>query len=137
MPDLLEDKYLHACALYGDKVVVAGGRSAVTTSFQNKATQIIDLTTRSIIQGPDMNTARGSFGLSSIGTEDNMRLLAFGGWYGREVWEEGHDRHNKDVEELNLVNNTWTLLAEDLQERRASFGFIPITEDVLSMICET
>ena len=47
-PNLLEDKYFHACALYGDKVVVSGWRSVVTTSFPNKATQIIDLTRRSI-----------------------------------------------------------------------------------------
>ena len=67
----------HACAILSSKVIVAGGYGDGYEIL--KSTEIMDLSTQTVISGANLEVARVHFGMVTVGDAENQMVLAFGG----------------------------------------------------------
>ena len=102
------------CGVLKNMFVVAGGNGL-------KSTEIIDLVTKKISFGGEMEKKRAEFHLLSIG--DN--LFAVGGSY----YDEGY-HYLADVEEFVEETGTWKP-AKSLDGKRAAYGGVAVTKDLV------
>jgi len=108
------------CAVVGNKFIVAGGADDEGGNSL-KSTEIIDLRTRSIIVGGEMEKPRFYFHLLSI----NGTLHALGGQYHDGTWN-----YLADVEEFVEETGTWKP-ATSLSGARSDYGGVAVNLDLI------
>ena len=109
------------CSKIGDQVVIAGGRDGSTWL---RSTEILDLSTKTIVYAGDLNSPRAYFHMATITMNGEQMLFAFGG--SDENWASLNS-----VERFNTNNNTWTLAPTSMEEARDSFGAIVLPQEIL------
>ena len=85
-PQLQQPRLEHACATIGSKVILAGGG---WSGSPLSSIEVLDLESKSIRYGGDLQAARYFFHLATVGEGAAQRLLAFGGegrWRSVEDW---------------------------------------------------
>ena len=114
------------CAKLGSKVIISGGGYRDDGRWRShKSTEILDLTTKSLSVGGDMEEPRRHFHILNF---DN-KLLAIGG-----VDNSGFVSGNPasiSVEEWDPSTSTWSKSSTGLEEERASFGALVVSEDLV------
>ena len=76
------------CAKIGNKILVVGGET-----FLRPNTEIIDVITRTLIQGPKMLQSRSFLRLVTVGEGAGRRVLAIGGFWQEGEWMEKKVHH--------------------------------------------
>ncbi len=118
-PQLQVERYEQpGCGVIKNMFVVAGGADSGWNYW--KSTEIIDLVTKKISFGGEMEKKRARFHLLSIGGN----LFAVGGSYYDGGWN-----HLADVEEFVEETGTWKP-AKSLDGRRRSYGGVAVTKDL-------
>jgi len=110
------------CSKIENYIVIAGGWGSGTL----RSTEVLNLSTRTIVYAGDMNSPRGWFHMATITRNGQQLILAFGGYSGSS--------NLNSVEMFNPSNNTWTLAPTTMQGAKSSFGAVPLTR---AMICTT
>jgi len=113
------------CSKIENYIVIAGGRGS-SGFLRTRSTEVLNLSTRTIVYAGDMNSPREGFHMATITRNGQQLILAFGGYSGY-----GGSPMNS-VEQFNPSNNTWTLAPTTMQEARNSHGAVPLTR---AMIC--
>jgi hypothetical protein len=122
-PQLQTSRYYQpGCSKIGDQVVIAGGFG----SGYLRSTEVLNLTTRTIVYAGDMNSARAGFHMATITMNGQETLLAFGGHSGPSA--------QNSVEQFNTNNNTWTLAPAGMEEARFYFSTVIVPGEV---VCPT
>ena len=111
------------CSKVENYIVIAGGYSS---GQYLRSTEVLDLTTKTIVSAGDLNSPRAFFHMATITKNRQQRILAFGG-------TDGSSDLNS-VEEFILSNNTWTLSPTAMEETRYSFGAVTLPKE---LICPT
>ena len=110
-PALKEKRTHPACASIGHAVVVAGGSKNKAPSSK---TEIIDVLTRTIREGPEMQVPRARFSLITVGEGAARRVLALGG---------STSAGNTDsVEEFKPAGGEWKKKSLRMATKRARFA---------------
>ena len=124
---LQQGRYDHSCALLNDTIFVAGGWGGKSASHNVlKSTELVPLTNESPRFGGDLNTARYSFGLATIGVH-HKKAYSFG----------GRDRSAyslKSVEEWDAYTEQWKLATFSLKETKGYFGYLAVPPQ---LVCPT
>ena len=107
------------CSKIGNYIVVGGGWSV-------RSSEVLNLSTKSIVYAGDMNSPRAWFRMATIRSNGREMLLAFGG-------HSGSSRLNS-VEQFVTIDNTWTMASTTLKEAKSSFGAVVLPKE---MICPT
>ena len=109
-PQLQQGRGYHACATIGSKVIVAGGEWSASPL---SSMEILDLESKSIRYGGDLQAGRYYFHLATVGEGAAQRLLAFGGVGG-----------GRSVEEWRPARGTWRTQELGLSSPRDSYGSV-------------
>ena len=122
------------CAKISGKVVIAGGITppASNSDFPHKSTEVLDLETKTIKYGQDLNTGRRGFHLLTITVEGMDRVWALGGTGGTDE-EPAYPPLFDSIEEFDPTYSTWRVLEAKLAEGRAYFGAVLLPQN---MICQ-
>ena len=122
------------CAKISGMVVIAGGISppASNSDFPHKSTEVLDLETKTIKYGQDLNTGRRGFHLLTITVEGMDRVWALGGTGGTDE-EPAYPPLFDSIEEFDPTTSTWRVLEAKLAEGRAYFGAVLLPQN---MICQ-
>jgi len=112
------------CSKIENYIVIAGGYNY--NSGYLRSTEVLNLSTRTIVYAGDLNSPRRYFHMATITRDGQQLILALGG-YSRS-WRQN------SVEQFNPNNNTWTLAPTTMQEARNGHGAVPLTR---AMICTT
>ena len=80
--------------------------------------EIIDVGTRSVTEGPPMNSRRLAHGIGVLNIDNLDRVAVFGGFDGTD--------YLKSVEMYNHQTQTWELTNFELSEGKCAFGFMTI-----------
>ena len=120
-PQLQVSRMYPGCGVLKKMLVVAGGHGGGFVTNYLKSTEIIDLVTKTISFGGEMEKKRMSFHLLSIGGN----LFAVGGSYYDGGWI-----FLADVEEFVEETGTWKP-AKSLDGRRYSYGGVAVTKDLV------
>ena len=80
--------------------------------------EIIDVGTRSVTEGPPMNSRRLAHGIGVLNIDNQDRVAVFGGFDGTD--------YLKSVEMYNHQTQTWELTNFELSEGKCAFGFMTI-----------
>ena len=121
---LQQGRFGHSCTLLDDTIIVAGGIDASHNVL--KSTELVLLTNGSPRVGGDLNTARISFGLATIGGH-HKKAYSFG----------GRDRSAyslKSVEEWDAYTEQWKLATFSLKETKGYFGYLAVPPQ---LVCPT
>ena len=114
------------CAKLGSKVIISGGGYRNDGRWRShKSTEILDLTTKTLSTGGDLEEPRRHFHILNL---DN-KLFAIGG-----VNNAGFTSGNSasiSVEEWDPSTSTWSKSSIGLEEERASFGALVVSEDLV------
>ena len=110
------------CSKIENYIVIAGGYN----SGYLRSTEVLDLSTRTIVYAGDLNSPRDSFHMATITKNGQQLILAFGGYNGSSQLNS--------VEQFNPSNNTWTLAPTTMQKAKSSYGAVPLRR---AMICTT
>ena len=111
------------CSKIDNHVVFAGGWS----SGFLQSTEVLDLTTKSLVNAGDLNTPRSYFHMATIRRDGQQLLLAFGGY-------TGPSSYLTSVEQFNPNNNTWTLAPTTMVRVRRLFAAVVVPT---KMVCPT
>ena len=107
------------CGKIGDQVVIGGGRDS---SYQFlRSTEVLDLSTRTIVYAGDLNSPRAYFHMATITVNGEQIMFAFGG--ADENWTT-----QNSVEQFDPKNNTWTLTTS-MEESRYQFGAVAVARE--------
>jgi len=108
----------HNCALDGTKVVVTGGKNLFGYTLKN--TQIIDLETKEIVQGPALNFDRTQFSMAFV----DGAVVVVGGF---------NDESKKldSAERFNAATNEWEVLDYKTTKPIADAGSVVVSSDLL------
>ena len=109
------------CSKIGDQVVIAGG---VDSSGFLPSTEVLNLSTRTIVYAGDLNSPRRNFHMATITMNAKQTLLAFGGWMGGSSYLNS-------VEHFNTNNNTWTFASTGMVEARWQFAAVALPREIL------
>ena len=117
---LITGRNYHSCEFIpnSNKVMISGGYNLLYTEYVD--TEVLDVTTGTISNGPALNIKRryhGS-GIITIGSED--RLVVFGGYSGSSA--------ENSIEQFNPETNSWQMMSETLTEPKHAFGYLTIKE---------
>ena len=117
---LITGRNYHSCEFIpnSNKVMISGGYNLLYTEYVD--TEVLDVTTGTISNGPALNIKRryhGS-GIITIGSED--RLVVFGGYSGSSA--------ENSIEQFNPETNSWQMMSETLTESKYRFGYLTIKE---------
>ena len=117
---LIQGRSEHSCVLLNDKILVVGGKFRM--DWLN-STEVIPLSTGTPRNGGNLNIARSSFGLATVGGQF-QKVLAFGD-YGPD------GSSNYPVEEWKEDTETWTLTPFTLMEKKRSFGYLSVPQSIV------
>merc|ERR1712008_433116 len=117
---LQQGRYHHYCALLNNLILVVGGYSGGYLS----STEIIPLANGIPRYGGNLNTARGNFGLATIGGH-YKKTISFGGY------DSGSNRVST-VEEWDEDTEQWNLAPYSLEEGKNSFASLAVPPQ---MVC--
>jgi hypothetical protein len=109
------------CSKIGDQVVIAGG---VDRSGYLGSTEVLNLSTRTIVYAGDLNSPRAWFHMATITMNGEQTLLAFGGRMGRSSYLNS-------VEHFNTTTNTWTFASTGMVEARWQFEAVALPREIL------
>ena len=101
-------------------IVISGGRSSSSGFLQS--TEVLDLTTNSLVYAGDLNSPRIFFHMAIITRDGQQLLLAFGGYTGSSTLNS--------VEQFNPSNNSWTLVPTSMEEARREFGAVVVPREL-------
>ena len=118
-PQLRVNRRNLGCGLLKKMLVVAGGRDSGGNYL--KSTEIINLVTKTISFGAEMEKKREHFHLLSI----DGNLFALGGFY-----YDGDYHYPADVEEFVEETGTWKP-AKSLDGKRGWYGGVAVTRDLV------
>ena len=110
-PALKEKRTHPACASIGHAVVVVGGSRNEAPSSK---TEIIDVLTRTIREGPEMQIPRAWFSLVTVGEGAARRVLALGG--------STSSGKTDSVEEFKPAKGEWKMKSLGMATKRARFA---------------
>ena len=96
-------------------MVIAGGKGP---SGRLRSTEVLDLSTRTIVYAGDMTSPRQHFQMATITMNGQQTVLAFGG-YGA----------SNSVEQFNTNSNTWTLAPTSMEKARDQFGAVAVERE--------
>ena len=105
------------CSKIENYIVIAGGYNS---GLILRSTEVLNLSTRTIVYGGDLNSPRIYFHMATITRNGQQLILALGG-------PSGSSRLNS-VEQFNPSNNTWTLAPTTMQEARSNYGAVTLKE---------
>ena len=107
----------HQCAFIPKtrNVIVTGGYS----NDHFDSTEIINVKTLNVTDGPPMNAKRAYHGIGVLNTDGQDRVVVFG---GRDHWAS----YLQSVEIYTAQTQKWDLTNIELSEARAEFGFMTI-----------
>ena len=116
---LITGRSEHSCEFIPNtnKVMISGGYN---TGVYLTVTEVLDVTTGSISNGPAMNIKRSHHGSGIITVSGQDRLIVLGGWDGSSFWDS--------IELFNPQTNSWELMNESLTTPRFLFGYLTIKE---------
>ena len=112
------------CSKIDNHIVISGGRSSSSGFLQS--TEVLDLTTNSLVYAGDLNSPRIFFHMAIITRDGQQLILAFGGYTGSSTLNS--------VEQFNPSNNSWTLVPTSMEEARRAFGAIVVPRE---LVCPT
>ena len=131
MPNLIQGRYAHGCALINDKIIVSGGFDE--RGYILRSTEIIPLTTGAVPRfGGNLNIARSYLGLLAVGGGRFPRILAFGG-YNPLGPSAGY---LNSIEIWNDETEEWTMAPFSMKEARSGFGYLALPESTMCLINE-
>lgn len=115
------DMYGHSCSTFdkGTKLMVTGGYNLTDGQYGNDgitSTLIIDLTTRSVTIGPDMNHRRMHHATVALGN----KIYVLGG-------SDPGPYDLASIEVYDEASGVWTELEEKITEEKTSMGFSLVT----------
>ena len=115
---LITGRSEHSCEFIPNtnKVMISGGYN---TGVYLTVTEVLDVTTGSISNGPAMNINRGNHGSGIISVDGEDRLAVFGG-IGSSYFDS--------IELFNPQTNSWQMMSETLTESKYRFGYLTIKE---------
>ena len=122
MPNLIQGRRNHNCAIINDRIIVTGGWDGVNIPYLS-STEIIPLTTFVPILGGNLNTGRCYFGMLTVG-DRFPRLLVLAG--------ETYSDHLDSIEVWNDDKEEWTITPLAFKVPRSTFGYLALPE---SFIC--
>ena len=128
-PKLKWARGLPACARLDSKVIIAGGAWSNDTDTEEtssiyRSKEILDLVTKKLIIGGDMNQPRVYFHILNL----NNKLLAIGG-IGRYG---GYERNlTTSMEEWNPSTSAWSMLNHRFSEHKVHFGALVVSKDLV------
>ena len=126
-PELTTGRYAHGCAAYGrvnntdyqfQKIIVAGGSIYDIGKSSLASMEILDITSKTLVAGPEMVTARSYFHLVLVERAGVEALLALGG-------ETGSSTYLNTVEEYLVEQGEWVEregMGEGMREMRGHYG---------------
>ena len=119
---LKHGRYGHKCAFIPEtrNIIVTGGSSLFS---DYDSTEIIDVETRKVTEGPPMNSKRIGHGIGVLNIDGQERVVVFGGF----VYENPLTIFLNSVEAYNAQTQKWELTKIELSEAKAGFGFMTIT----------
>ena len=121
-PQLQTSRYNQpGCSKIGDQVVIAGGYDSGFV----RSTEVLDLSTRSIVYAGDLTSPRQQFHMATITMNGQQTLFALGGW------SDSQGVTLNSVEQFNTNNNTWTLATTSMAEARYYFGAVVVAEEIV------
>ena len=116
-PRLETGRFSPACRVFNGQLVVAGG-------WESPSVETIDLVTKAVARGRDMEPPRRHFQLAAFGEEGYRRLLALGGvWRGVSTLGT--------VEWLEEETGQWQEAAGRLAMARYQAGAVALTAEML------
>ena len=119
--------YWPGCALVGQKVIIAGGYSRGNSYA---TTEILDLTTKTIVNGVEMALPRRLFHIHTVKYRNSTKIFALGG-KGGDIGDTRDNKSLKIVEEWNPETEMWRRV-QDLSVERYSYGIVAAP---VKMIC--
>ena len=132
MPNLIQGRYAHGCALINDKIIVSGGFNE--KGFKLRSTEIIPLRGGGVPRfGGNLNIARSYLGLLAVvggGTGRFPRILAFGG-YNPSGPSAGY---LNSIEIWNDETEEWKMAPFSMREARSGFGYLALPESTMCLI---
>ena len=119
---LKQGRATHQCAFIpGTRNMIVTGGYFFSDGAYFDTTEIIDVKTRNVTEGPSMNSKRGGHGIGILNIEGMERVVVFGGVYHDSEWI-----YLKSVEMYNAETQKWELTNIELSEAKGSFGFMTI-----------
>ena len=117
---LNQGRYYHACTLYENQVLIAGGRDSSWNTLSS--TEIINLNdlTKAHTAG-NLVQARSYHGLVVVHVDNKPTVLAVGGGYYENGW-----KHLDSIEKWNPTTETWTMTSMKLSEPKGFFGILSL-----------
>ena len=101
----------------GNKVIIGGGFDGKSA---HHTTEILDLTTRTIVQGRNMAMSRRSFHIITFNNDaGDLTTLALGG-------RDNDGKKLETVEEWKAKTETWSTLEDGLKGKRYAFGLVAL-----------
>ena len=101
----------------GNKVIIGGGFDGKSA---HQTTEILDLTTRTIVQGGNMAMSRRSFHIITFNNDaGDLTTLALGG-------RDNDGKKLETVEEWKAKTETWSTLEDGLKGKRYAFGLVAL-----------
>ena len=119
--ELKQGRYEHRCAFIPGtrNIIVTGGFIFEPTV----STEIIDVETRNVTEGPSMNSKRANHGIGVLDIERQERLVVFGGQASAQASDTSY---HKSVEFYNAQMQKWQLTNIELSVAKYNFGFMTI-----------
>ena len=114
----------HGCAKVGNKVIISGGYNGIRL----RSTEVLDLSTRTISAGGDMETPRIHFNLATIRSGGQDKVFALAG-----IGVLTGSNCVNTVEEWVEESSTWKA-AESLKRKIRYFGTVALQKE---LICKT
>ena len=119
---LKQGRAAHQCAFIpGTRNMIVTGGYFFSDGAYFDTTEIIDVKTRNVTEGPSMNSKRGGHGIGILNIEGMERVVVFGGVYHDSEWI-----YLKSVEMYNVETQKWELTNIKLSEAKDDFGFMTI-----------
>ena len=115
--ELKQGRWGHQCTFIPGtrNIIVIGG---VSDSVFTDSTEIIDVDTGNVAEGPSMNSTRAYHGIGVLNIDRQERVVIFGG--------QDYSSYLKSVEVYNAQTQKWETTNIELSEARSGFGFMTI-----------
>lgn len=116
------------CAKIGNKVIIAGG---TLLGKDIQSTEVLDITTRTTVNGGDMASPRRHFNLAKISSEEQDKLFAIGGLISADSLN-----YLITVEEWVMESFSWKE-AKNLTVERQLYGVVALPKELICLTSTT
>ena len=120
------------CSKIQNYIAIAGGYNSDQSEYL-RSTELLNLSTRTIVYAGDLNSPRAYFHMATLTNNEQQLILAFG---GRRSAGPGASWANSEnsVEQFFPSNNTWSLMSTTMEEARGYFGAVTVQRKTLCVI---